>query len=245
VQGWIKLHRQLLASDTFKNEKLLKVWIYCLLKATHRDHEQIVGRQLVRLSPGQFIFGRKKAAECLDMPESTIRDYIKLLEKSQNLTTKTTNKYSVVTLTNWEQFQSIDEIPDSKQASKRTANGQQMDTNKNIKNGKNDKEEKIIYAEFVKMRKQDYETLVQTYGEAMTKRMITELDNYKGAKGKTYKDDYRAILSWVVKKVQESPPLKMPKKEETLSPAARRQAEEIEKDILTRIGGENIGKFPV
>ena len=33
--------------------------------------------------------------------------------------------------------------------------------------------------------------------------MIQILDNYKGANGKKYKSDYRAILNWVVDKYNE------------------------------------------
>lgn len=33
--------------------------------------------------------------------------------------------------------------------------------------------------------------------------MIEILDNYKGAKGKRYKSDYRAILSWVVNRLED------------------------------------------
>ena len=139
MQGWIKLHRQLLGSDTFRNEKLLKVWIYCLLKATHKEYEQIVGRQKVRLRPGQFVFGRKRAAEFLEMPESTIRDYIKILAKSKNIDIKTTNKYSVISVINWDLYQSTDEDADNKTTNKWTTNGQQMDTNKNGNNGENKK----------------------------------------------------------------------------------------------------------
>lgn len=36
------------------------------------------------------------------------------------------------------------------------------------------------------------------HGPADTERLIEILDNYKGATGKTYKSDYRAILNWVV-----------------------------------------------
>jgi len=60
---------------------------------------------------------------------------------------------------------------------------------------------KIKYAEFVFMKESEYQKLIQQYGEENTERMIAVLDNYKGSKGKTYKDDYRAILSWVVEKV--------------------------------------------
>ncbi|MBR3422817.1 MAG: replisome organizer [Ruminococcus sp.] len=65
------------------------------------------------------------------------------------------------------------------------------------------KTDKIKYAEFVSMTEADHKKLLDKYGEPKVKRMIEVLDNYKGSKGKTYKDDYRAILSWVVDKVEE------------------------------------------
>jgi len=64
-----------------------------------------------------------------------------------------------------------------------------------------EKDIKIKYAEFVSMREKDYNTLIEKHGEDTTKEMIEVLDNYKGSKGATYKNDYRAILSWVVSKV--------------------------------------------
>ena len=123
LAGWIKLHRQLLNSSTFKNEKLLKVWIYCLLKATHAEHDQLVGRQKVKLLPGQFIYGRKKAAEALGMSESTTRDYVKILLRNENISIFTTNKYSVITVTKWDAYQSDEEKP----TADTTTKGQQMD----------------------------------------------------------------------------------------------------------------------
>jgi hypothetical protein len=59
------------------------------------------------------------------------------------------------------------------------------------------------YAEFVSMTEEEYKKLVEQHGEQATKQMIEILDNYKGASGKTYESDYRAILSWVVKRYQE------------------------------------------
>ena len=79
--SYIKLFRKLLNSPIFENEKALKIWIWCLLKATHREREQLVGQQIVKLKKGEFVFGRKQASEELKMTESTIYKYIKLLEK--------------------------------------------------------------------------------------------------------------------------------------------------------------------
>ena len=60
---------------------------------------------------------------------------------------------------------------------------------------------KVQFAEYVSMTNAEYEKLVSTYGEANTARMIEKLDNYKGATGKKYKSDYRAILNWVTEEV--------------------------------------------
>lgn len=74
---------------------------------------------------------------------------------------------------------------------------------KRIRKPREKTEEKEKYAEYVHMTEKEYKQLIAKYGEAMVKRMIEVLDNYKGSKGKTYKNDYRAILSWVVERVEE------------------------------------------
>ena len=57
------------------------------------------------------------------------------------------------------------------------------------------------------MKESEYEKLIQRYGKPFADACIEELDNYKGAKkGRTYKDDYRAILSWVVDRINEKRP---------------------------------------
>lgn len=80
-----------------------------------------------------------------------------------------------------------------------------ININKNIikNNSKKDskgkkEEEKIHFAEFVTMTNAEYEKLVSTYSKEFVDQCINILDNYKGSKGKEYKSDYRAILSWVV-----------------------------------------------
>ncbi|EJW14112.1 DUF4373 domain-containing protein [Paenibacillus alvei] len=77
------------------------------------------------------------------------------------------------------------------------------ESKKKLNKNKRDKEQKNKYADFVSMTESEYNKLVEKYGEEKAKRMIEILDNYKGSKGKTYKNDYRAILTWVVEKVEE------------------------------------------
>lgn len=143
IEGWIKLYRSLLQSHIFENEKLLKVWTWCLLKATHCERIQQVGRQQVLLKPGQFVTGRHKASVELGLPPSTVWEYLKILEADNTINIKSNNKFSIVTVVNWALYQSEEENSDNKSNntsnSKSTANRQQIDTNKNIKNDKNEK----------------------------------------------------------------------------------------------------------
>jgi hypothetical protein len=77
----------------------------------------------------------------------------------------------------------------------------------------NKEDNKISYAEFVKLTDKEYLKLFDKYGEAKVKRMIEILDNYKGQSKKNqnrYDSDYRAILNWVVERVEKEFTTKTP-----------------------------------
>jgi hypothetical protein len=68
---------------------------------------------------------------------------------------------------------------------------------------KPDKPPQTQYAEFVSMSDDEYSSLTAKLGEDGAKRCVEILDNYKGASGKKYASDYRAILNWVIKRYDE------------------------------------------
>jgi hypothetical protein len=140
--GYIKLHRKTLKSLVFQNSKLFQLWLYCLLKASYKPCEVLIGLQKITLEAGQFVFGRKVASVDLDQTENSIYRHLKMLESLKNIEVKSNNKFSIVTICNWETYQS-QEIENQQQIdSKSTTNRQQIDTYKNDKNNKNDKEDK-------------------------------------------------------------------------------------------------------
>ena len=142
--GWIKLYRSLLYSDVFQNEKMLKVFIWCLLKSGHKDKQMRIGKKLVNVKRGQFVFGRAKAAEELGLSQSTVWSYMKELEERKTIKIKSNNKYSLITIENWASYQVEEEKTNNKVTTKKQQNNnkvttdeQQKDTNKNVKNVKN------------------------------------------------------------------------------------------------------------
>ena len=137
MDGWYKMHRKIIESPIFNNPNALRMWVWMLAKASHKQHSMMVGNQEITLSPGQFVFGRAKAAAELSIPKSTAYDMLKAIEKMGMIQVKSGNKFSVVTIVNWGLYQGADAFTSAtnrQQADNKSAtNRQQADTNNNVK----------------------------------------------------------------------------------------------------------------
>jgi hypothetical protein len=106
------------------------------MKASHKRREQMVGMQMVELQPGQLIFGRKAASKALGLSERTIRTCVDKLKKLQKLTIKPTNRYSIISIVNWNTYQNRgcdgDQQRDQQVTSKRPASDHKQEC-KNVR----------------------------------------------------------------------------------------------------------------
>src|SRR3990167_2049346 len=105
--GYIKLYRKLLDNQIFASEKGLKIWMWCLLKASHKNIEIYLGRKKEQLKAGQFIFGRRAASEELKMSGSTIWWWMNQLRIDTFIDIEKPPKYSIITILNWPKYQGI------------------------------------------------------------------------------------------------------------------------------------------
>jgi len=139
--GWIKLWRKSTDSEVFQNPELWLFWCWCLLKASRKNRKQVVGWQTIELKPGQFVFGRKKAAQELPLSEQKIRTCLKKLKTLQKLTIKSTNKFSLITIEKWDTYQDHynrnNQLTNQQLTNNQPTTNQQLTTNKNVKNEKN------------------------------------------------------------------------------------------------------------
>lgn len=103
-RGYVKLWRKTLDSGLLENGPAWQLFGYLLLNAAHRPHRKIVGGVVFDLQPGQVVFSRAKAAAKLDLSERQIRTAFLLLEKLEILTSKATNKCTIVSLVNWHRY---------------------------------------------------------------------------------------------------------------------------------------------
>ena len=67
-----------------------------------------------------------------------------------------------------------------------------------------EKPTKEKFSEFVLLKQEEHEKLVERLGEEGTKKMIERLNNYIGSSGRRYKSHYHTILQWAEKDKKEN-----------------------------------------
>jgi predicted house-cleaning noncanonical NTP pyrophosphatase (MazG superfamily) len=131
-RGYIKLWRKSKESTVFAHEGLWKLWCLCLMKANHEGAEVMITGLLnpIKLNPGQFITGRnslhsdyhqghlKKKYRRKPAPSViTVYRWLSQLENMQLLNIKTYNKYSIITIINWYQYQTDEQQMNNRRTS--------------------------------------------------------------------------------------------------------------------------------
>tara|TARA_R110002153_G_scaffold191269_2_gene344247 strand:+ start:12574 stop:13440 length:867 start_codon:yes stop_codon:yes gene_type:complete len=144
LNGWIKLHRQLLDHWVAEDPEFMAAWVRMTLLANHSDNKTVINGQLIELKRGQFIFGLDAFSRQAGISLSKLRRLMKLLENDRLIDRQKTNKYSIVSIVSYEKYQSSDSQNDSQTTVKRQADDRQTTGKptapkevKNVKNVKN------------------------------------------------------------------------------------------------------------
>ena len=150
LSGYVKIHRKLIRWGWYKNSVIKDTFLHCIFMANFSDQpfEGIVVKK------GEFVTSYENLASDLGFSVQQIRTAIKKLKSTGELTTKSTNKFTLVRVVNWEQYQISDKKPTSKTTRSQTNEQQtnnnqitnkQQTNNNNVRMIKNDKNEKEIY----------------------------------------------------------------------------------------------------
>jgi len=205
--GYLKMARILKDSAVFNNEKWLKVWIWCLIKANHQPTNVPVqtgrGTTVVKLQRGQFIFGRKKAAKDLNMKPSTVRNILEKLKNLRNLDTQPDTHFTIITICNYDFYQDDDNYKGQAEGQpkdrQRTGKGQPKDTDNNEKNVNNEKKRESPLIDFDSFLKNTPEYITNRWNREQIRNTSESLLDYCRSKGRSYKDYYSALRNFLKK----------------------------------------------
>jgi len=103
-QGWVKLHRNILQWEWYKDTHTAHLFIHLLISANHEPRKW----QGITINRGQLISGRKALSQDTGIPEQSIRTSLNKLKSTNELTIKSTSKYSIYTIVNYDKYQSKD-----------------------------------------------------------------------------------------------------------------------------------------
>lgn len=123
-ETYIKLFHKILNWGWYGDTNTFRVFMHILLKANYKDTEY----KGYKLHPGDCVFGRKAWAEALGLSEQQVRTAIDHLKSTNEITTKSTNKFTVVHVEKWEFWQIEEGYATNKSPTKQPTSNQQVTT---------------------------------------------------------------------------------------------------------------------
>lgn len=124
MDGWIKLYRRFPDWQWFKRPEMVQIWVYILLSAAHRDHVW----QSVNIRRGEFPTSVAALCRATGLSTQQVRTCLSRLERTGEITQKSTNKFTIITVCNFDDYQ-IDAETDQQTSNKQTTNNQQSNNN--------------------------------------------------------------------------------------------------------------------
>lgn len=140
MASFITVDRKILKWEWYQDVKVFHLFLYFLLRANWED-----GRwKGIEVKRGQLISGRLKLSKDTGLSEMEIRTCINKLKTTNEITTKVTNKYTIITICKYDVYQNRYDQSNqqlNQQANQRTTNeqptiNQQLTTNNTPNNNK-------------------------------------------------------------------------------------------------------------
>lgn len=197
--SYIKLDRKL-KDWQWKTEPLMvALWVHLLLEANYQEKNW----KGMYLPSGTFPTSIKQISEKTGLTIQQTRNNLNKLQTTGEISIKSTNKYSLITINKWEEYQCADKIPTNKPTNKTSENQQTKLTkpNNTIRNKEDkNKKEYIYYGEFqnVPLTNEQYEKLQKQFPNDYKER-IERVSSYCASTGKKYKDYLATIQNWARK----------------------------------------------
>lgn len=142
MEGWIKLHRKLLDWEWYSDTNAKVLFLHCLLKANIKDTNW-KGMEIKR---GQFFTSNASLSNELGLSIKEIRNSLKKLEKTGELTFFGASNGTMITVCNYDNYQHLEQSTGKRWASDGQAMGKQRATDREEEEREEEKKEKELYS---------------------------------------------------------------------------------------------------
>jgi len=195
TDGWIKLHRKILDWEWYDDPNTFRLFLHLLLIANHEDKKY----RGVLVKRGSVVTGRIKLAEELGLSEREVRTALTKLKSTSEVTSKSTNKFTIVSIINYDKYQQNDQQPVRPATNERPASDHKQEL-KNEKNVRNNTHPTLssLTEEVVQEVANHYHVPVSA-----VRKLKEQMELYCASKGKAYRDYRAALMKWTLARIDE------------------------------------------
>ncbi len=135
IENWIKLYPKILDWEWYKDQNTKCLFIHCLLKANWKDGK-FEGYDIPR---GSFVTSVKTLSEELSSKNQkvtvqAIRTALKHLISTNEITIKTTNKFTIISVKNYDKYQETNKVSNNQLTNNQQTTNNQLTTIEEYKN---------------------------------------------------------------------------------------------------------------
>lgn len=229
MSGWVRLYRSIDEWEWASNPNVLCIFIRLLVLASFEPRQW----NGISIEKGQVVISLENLAKKVGLSVQQTRTALNKLKSTNEITSQSTNKYSLITIVNYGKYQGIEEEnnkQDNKQSNNPITNEQQTN-NKQITTSKESKEvnnlnniynntpltpqeageKKIpvkVYAfegKFVKLNEKDFNRWKKAFPNVELEGFLTSYDAWlKNQPEKVQKEWYMRCSGYLAKKNQEN-----------------------------------------
>lgn len=129
--GWFKFHRQIFDNPVCtKDAEYFFVWCYILTEAKFEEERVLFKKEEITLTKGQLITTTKDIATKLNICESKVNRILKKFEIEKQIERRTSNKNTLITVLNWDYYQSSEKQNEGQVKNEWKTNDNQMENNR-------------------------------------------------------------------------------------------------------------------
>ena len=175
-RGYIPIWRKITETSFYKIPLTCRLAIHLMIKANHKDNKFMFNGKEIIIKEGEVLTGRKILSFETGISERSIRTGLKNLENCGFSTSKTTNRFSIISLCNYKSYRSLlcesDQVSDQPTTNQRPANDQPTTTNNNYNNYKNEKNKDILeFLDYFNLKANKKLTLTEDRKNIIKKRL--------------------------------------------------------------------------
>lgn len=141
MQGWVKIHRDLLDNELWSDKPFTKgqAWIDLLLLANHRDKNALLGNCTELVERGSLITSELKLMERWGWGRKKVKLFLNFLESQKMIERNANNKRTAITIVNYGFYQDCDLEEEQQKNSKGIAKEQPRDSTGTAKGHKQER----------------------------------------------------------------------------------------------------------